>query len=206
MEKTPVSLETHLQKYEVLRNILDNEIEKRSRQREPGVKILRTVRKKVIELQKEAPKIARRKRLMTEAQKRSSGFLKECEITDELRKFMKLSPDEYPSRIDITNAICAYIHIKPDEKRENILRWKHLNKVDRNLQDPINKRIIVPDKKLSSLLKYKQYKKDVRSGKIIKSVKDKTTGKVDERIVIDDSLYYSVVQKLIQSPIIRTRS
>ena len=101
-------------------------------------------------------------------------------------------------RRDVTNAICVYSHLKPDESREHMLRWKHLNPDGaRDLQNPKDRMAIIPDSALDKLLRFNKYKKDVKAGLITKNVKDtktrvSTTVKVEEPI-----LYYWVIQKLL---------
>lgn len=196
-----VTFEEHMQKFDDLLNYVNDEIEKRAREQSSGARPLRKIRKRIIELQKETPKVARRK--YCPKGKKRSGFILECEISDELRTFMKLEEGVNPSRKDITNAICVYIHLDKDEKRDRMLKWKHLNpKGKRDLQDPNNRMAVKPDSTLSKLLDYEKYKKKVQEGKVTRK---KTDPKTKEKIVIveeDPSLYYYVIQKLIQKHIL----
>jgi len=64
-----------------------------------------------------------------------SGFEKPVRISNEMAKFTGWDPSELRSRVDVTNYICNYI-------REN------------DLQNPEDRRQILADKKLSSLLRY----------------------------------------------------
>ena len=70
-----------------------------------------------------------------EASNTKSGFAKPVKISTEMSRFLGTKPSELKSRIDVTKAICEYI------RKEN-------------LQNPGDKRIIVPDTKLTKLLKY----------------------------------------------------
>lgn len=65
----------------------------------------------------------------------NSGFRKPVNVSEHLAKFLKLDPNSQISRLDVTQRICAYI-------KEN------------NLQNPSDKRIILPDKDLGNLLQY----------------------------------------------------
>jgi len=65
----------------------------------------------------------------------NSGLSKPVMISKELAKFMKVSEDSLQSRVSVTNSICSYIK-------------------DNNLQEPTNKRVILCDKVLSTLLNY----------------------------------------------------
>lgn len=201
-----ISLEEHLRNYDELINFLSQEIERKQKEREKGIRTLQSTRKKVVELRSQIPKVIknRRKRKTTNANK-VSGFVMKCKISEELANFMQLPKDELVTRSDITNAICAYIHLSPDEKRENVLRWKHLNpEGKRNLQNPENKTLIIPDQKLRTLLNYDKYVDDVQNGRVTKKVLNKETQLKEEVIIKNPSLRYWVIQKLVQPHILET--
>lgn len=208
-EKKPrkkVTIDTHMEKYTLVLQMLDEEIERKQKAREPGIRTLQRVRGKVEELQGEVLKVAKIKRKNPDS-KKVSGFSLECRITKELAEFMKIPEDSTPTRNDITNAICVYAHFNPAEKKPQVLKWKHLNpEGKRNLQDPKNKMYIIPDAKLRKLLQYDTYVKDVKEGKITRKVLDKETGKRETILVKDPGLSYSVIQKLIQTQIVKTVS
>ena len=65
----------------------------------------------------------------------NSGFLKPVQISSDMAKFTGWDPNELKSRVQVTKYLCNYI-------REN------------NLQNPNDKRQIIPDNKLSKLIKY----------------------------------------------------
>lgn len=207
-EKRPrkkVTLDSHLEKYQLVISLLKDEIERKQKNREPGIRNMQSIKKMVEELEKEVPKVAKIKRKNTNV-KKVSGFSLPCVITEELSSFMQISKDATPTRVDITNAICAYSHIKPNETKEQILKWKHLNPGGlRNLQDPTNKMNIIPDARLKKLLKFDAYVKDVKAGKIFKNETNKETGKKEKVQITEPILNYSVIQKLIQSQIVETR-
>lgn len=201
------TLEGHIEKYDALLKILDEEIERKQKEREKGTRVLRSVRKTVRELRVEAPKIAHAKRRMSTNSKKVSGLELRYNISDELAEFMKIPKGSTPSRNDITNAICVYIHSHPDETRPQMVKWNHLNpKGKRNLQNPESKMTIIPDEKLEELLNYKQYKRDVKAGKVYQITTDRKTGKKEEVKVTDPALKYCVVQKLICKHILGTVS
>lgn len=56
-------------------------------------------------------------------------------VSAHLASFLQLSPESQVSRLDVTQRICAYIK-------------------DNNLQNPADKRIILPDEQLGNLLQY----------------------------------------------------
>jgi len=208
-EKKPrkkVTVESHLEKYQKLLAIVDEEIEKKQKSREPGIRAMQTIRKQIKELEGETSKISNVKRKNNNS-KKVSGFSLKCKITDELADFMKIPKGSTPTRIEITNAICAYAHVKPDEKKEQILKWAHLNPGGkRNLQDPKNKMSIIPDQKLKKLLGYDKYIKEVNDKKVFKNVTNKDTGRKEKVLVTDPILSYSVIQKLIQHQILETNT
>lgn len=201
-----ITIESHLEKYEKLESFLDEQIDELKRRKEKGTRVFTTIRKSVRELHREAPKIANSKRKSSSShQNKVSGFVLQCEITKELANFLNIDPETTLCRKDVTNAICVYAHLKPDEKRVHMLKWEYLNPGGkRNLQDPSNKMSILPDSALSKLLRYNQYKKDVKTGKITKNVKNKTTRMVTKVTVTEPTLYYWVVQRLIREHFVST--
>lgn len=66
----------------------------------------------------------------------NSGLMKPVSISKDLAGFMGVDASSLHSRVSVTNAICTYIK-------------------EKNLQNPKNKREIVPDEKLVKLLNYK---------------------------------------------------
>ncbi len=199
-----ITIESHLAKHETLLAFIDKEIDKRAKERGKGTKIFRSIRKLSRELYGEVPKIAKTKRKYVGGQK-VSGFKLKCEITKELAEFLQLPHNATPLRTEITNAICVYAHINPDEARPHVLKWIHLNpEGKRNLQNPQDKMIIIPDDTLKKLLGYEKYQQDVKASLITRKKTDKKTKEKETVIVEDDALHYWVIQRLIQQQIIRT--
>jgi chromatin remodeling complex protein RSC6 len=66
---------------------------------------------------------------------RNSGFLKPVAISTDMATFTGWSPDKLRSRVEVTTALCNYI-------KEN------------DLQNPADRRQIIPDPKLAKLLSY----------------------------------------------------
>nr|QBK86587.1 MAG: SWIB/MDM2 domain-containing protein [Marseillevirus LCMAC102] len=199
-----ITIESHLAKHETLLAFIDKEIDKRAKERGKGTKIFRSLRKLSRELYREVPKIAKTRRKSVGGQK-VSGFKLKCEITKELADFMQLPHDSTPLRTEITNAICVYAHINPDEDRSHVLKWMHLNSEGkRNLQNPEDKMTIIPDDTLKKLLGYEKYQQDVKDGLITRKKTDKNTNEKEIITVEDDALHYWVIQRLIQHQIIRT--
>ncbi len=194
-----ITIETHLEKYDKLLELLNEHIDHLRKNKEPGSRVFTTIRKAVRELHKEAPKIANsRRKSTTNNQNKVSGFVLQCQLTPELSDFLQIDRDTTLCRRDVTNAICVYSHLKPDESREHMLRWEYLNpKGKRNLQNPKERMAIVPDSSLSKLLRYNKYKKDVKAGLVTKNVKDKKTRVTTTVTVTEPTLYYWVIQKLL---------
>lgn len=198
-QRKPVpTVETHLQKYNELMELLNKEIARKSSESEKGVRTLQTIRMKVKELQTEVPRVAGVKK--KSGGSKYSGLRMDCNIRPEMREFLGLKDDEYVSRQEISNAICVYVRLKPDEKRPQMLRWKHLNpKGERNLQNPDDRMVILPDETLSKILDYSSYQKEVREGKIVREKTVAENGvKVKKEIPVEnDELRYWVLTKLI---------
>lgn len=103
-----------------------------------GVKFLRSLNKRLKTLKTQVSRIKQRssaKAVSTNTNNTNSGFLKPVKISSDMAKFTGWNPDDLKSRVDVTKFLCNYI-------REN------------NLQNPTDKRQIVPDAKLSKLIKY----------------------------------------------------
>ena len=132
-----VSKESVQTEFDSLVESLDQEID---RQRTAGtkggnVRFLRSLRKKMIRLKKDSHKVSNMKRRNpNRAKNNSSGFMKPVKISKDMTKFTGWDSSELKSRVDVTRYICNYV-------KEN------------NLQNPDDRRQIVPDKKLRNLLK-----------------------------------------------------
>jgi len=63
----------------------------------------------------------------------NSGFMKPVKVSEKMRKFLKLEPEELTRRLDITKRLCEYIKTN-------------------DLQDPKDRRNILPDDVLRELL------------------------------------------------------
>jgi chromatin remodeling complex protein RSC6 len=75
-------------------------------------------------------------RNLTEKKERdisNSGFMKPVGVSEPMRAFLELKPEELTRRLDITKRLCEYIKVN-------------------DLQDPRDRRNIVPDKVLRDLL------------------------------------------------------
>lgn len=103
-----------------------------------GVKFLRSLNKKLKSLKAQVARIKQRtssKVVSSSTNGTNSGFLKPVKISSDMAKFTGWDPSELKSRVEVTKYLCNYI-------REN------------NLQNPNDKRQIIPDAKLSKLIKY----------------------------------------------------
>lgn len=103
-----------------------------------GVKFLRSLNKRLKTLKNQTSRIKQRsssKTVSTTSNNTNSGFLKPVRISSDMAKFTGWDPNELKSRVQVTKYLCNYI-------REN------------NLQNPNDKRQIIPDNKLSKLIKY----------------------------------------------------
>ena len=192
----------HIDHYNQLLNLIKFEIDRKSRSKESGVRVLQKARKMVEDMRKELSHVTRSKEARNALSTRkntSSGFTMKYYVSEELANFLQLDAStDTVSRIDATRAICVYAHLKENEKREDILAWSYLNPgCARDLQNPANKKTILPDATLASLLQYNQYKKDVKSGDITQKTKNKQTGVVGQKKVAQNALDYTSIQRLI---------
>lgn len=119
---------------------LSNKIKETCRE---WVSELRTIRSEVIQLEKREKKRLDAKRIKDARAKArgQSGLQIPVEVSNELSKFLGLEKDEKISRVEAVRRIYSYI-------REN------------NLKDPEQRRVILPDKKLKSILNTKLTKLD----------------------------------------------
>ena len=76
----------------------------------------------------------RKQKLLPNGEKPLNGFSKPGNVSDELRKFLGLGSDELIARVDVTKAITKYCN-------------------DNDLTNKSDKRILIPDTKLSKLLR-----------------------------------------------------
>jgi hypothetical protein len=121
-------------------------------------------------------------------------------ISAELAFFLQVPPGTLMKRSDIMTALCVYCYLNPEETRENVLKWKYLNTVSRDLRDksPGTKGFrIIPDEVLNDLLAYDNYIIKVRANEVYKNVTNKETGLKSKELVSDEGLYIWTFSKLI---------
>jgi len=196
VKKTKPTLDSVRDEVNALKEMFEAEIEK------PGsARAWKTAKKRLESIYNKLPKIAKKKARDPNKEKKKTAFDKPKIPSTELATFLKLKKGELISMADCTRAICVYTHLKDDETRDAQLKWKWLNKDGRDLRnketvknadgkDVQIKLAIKPDDKLTKLLKYDQYKKDVKKGKIFVHKGKKQ--------VEDETCYYNVVTRLIR--------
>ena len=91
--------------------------------------------KQLQSLKKPIEKLPKQKKVKRVINSENTGFKKPIKISEELSKFCGWPIGENHSRVDVTRAVCSYIK-------------------EKELQNPENKREILADKHLKSLLKY----------------------------------------------------
>lgn len=106
-----------------------------------GVKTLRAVSKRVKQLVADGLRISKQKQKSNRKSNTTSGFMKQVAVSKEMCKFANWDPAQQRSRVEVTKFICDYIK-------------------DHNLQNPEDRRQIVPDDKLSKLLNFDPKKSD----------------------------------------------
>jgi len=135
-----VSRESVFADFDSLQQNVEDEIEKTRANADKGGKVLgvrylRSLNKAIKQLKKDTIRaMKQRKKNPNRAKNTSSGFMKPVKISNEMSSFTGWEKDELKSRVDVTKYICGYIR-------------------DNDLQNPADRRQIVPDKKLTNLLK-----------------------------------------------------
>jgi chromatin remodeling complex protein RSC6 len=163
-----------------------------------AIQHLRSMLKETEYMQKRITPLIKPKRKQTD--KKNNILMKKVAISPALAKFLQLGKGEQVSRSEVNSAITMYINVKdldavPAEKQKWLKRMNPGGK--RNLQDPENGSIIVPDKALAELLNYAAYQKRVKAGKQVWNRKNKATGEKEDKVEESDRLTYSVVQHLL---------
>ena len=102
-----------------------------------GVKYFKSLGKSLKQLRGDVGKNIKVKRRVNSDSSKSSGFLKPVKVSDEVSAFAGWKKNELHSRVDVTKFICDYVK-------------------SNDLQNPKDRRQILPDKKLRTLLKLKE--------------------------------------------------
>lgn len=124
--------------FDELISSVDSQIEslRESQTKSNGIKFLRSLNKRLKTLKNHASRIKQRNSNVKKSNPNSnSGFLKPVKISADMAKFTGWSTNEPKSRVDVTKYLCNYIK-------------------EHNLQNPEDKRQIIPDAKLAKLIKF----------------------------------------------------
>jgi len=196
------TMQEHVQHYNDIIALLDSEIDRKSRLKETGVRTFQKTRKMLLQMKKELPQVSRSKEAKalcsTRKKNINTGLNLEYSISEEMVEFLGVDSDTTLTRVDVMRAICVYIHRRPEEDREAVKKWFYLNqKGKRNLQDPNDRKYIIPDEKLSKLLNYKKFVQEVKKGKVYKKSKNED-GNIILVKLVDTRLSYMFIQKLIK--------
>lgn len=193
----PMTLEEYDAAFDEVVNSVAAEIASRREAGETGGKFLLSLGKTLKQLHRRSHTLFSKKRRAAnkDGAKHIGGFTRTVQISDELRKFLRLKDGETVCREDVTNAICAYVHINDERPKPSNVRWDFLNpkKADgtrtRNLQNPDQKNSILPDSVLSKLLRVEEYRQRVRDGQVVSKKKGVA--------VTDTNIYYYTLQALL---------
>ena len=98
-----------------------------------SIKTLRVVNKSLKKINQMISKLLKNKKI-DKTSNNNNGFMKLNNISNELSKFMNIYENEMKSRVDVTKYICSYIK-------------------NNNLQNPEDRREILPDLNLQKLFK-----------------------------------------------------
>ena len=142
-EKELVNKKNILQEFDNIITMLNIEIQnnrENSSKTTNNVKFLRLLNKNIKSLQAQCVRVMKQKNTIVR-ENNNSGFQKPVKISNELAKFAGWSENELRSRVDVTNYICDYI-------------------ATNKLQNPEDKRQILPDSKLQKLLGFNPEKAD----------------------------------------------
>ena len=132
----PSVLDVVNKQFDELLSTISAEIESiKTEKKNVGVKYLKSLNKQVVALRKSTMKLSKQKKKTVRKSNNVSGFLKPVTISKEIAEFTGWSVKDKHSRVEVTKYICNYI-------KEN------------ELQDPSDRRKIMPDEKLQNLLGY----------------------------------------------------
>ncbi len=135
VEKPPI-LDVVNKQFDDILSTISAEIESvKTDKKSVGVKYLKSLNKQVVTLRKSIMKLSKQKKKIVRKSNNASGFLKPVTISKEIAEFTGWSVKDKHSRVEVTKYICNYI-------KEN------------DLQDPSDRRKIMPDEKLQNLLRY----------------------------------------------------
>lgn len=123
--------------FDLIQKRVEDEIEKlrQSNEKVKGVKFLRSVNKAIKVLRSDSLRVLKIKPRTNRSRSTTSGFMKPVGITNEMAGFTGWDVAKLYSRVDVTKFICAYIR-------------------DNKLQNAEDRRQIICDDKLRTLLKY----------------------------------------------------
>jgi len=99
------------------------------------LKTLRSLSSDIKRLRTDSLRLTRKGKRNTNRASTNSGFQKPVSVSKGMSKFAGWDPKELHSRVDVTKVICNYVK-------------------EHNLQNPSDRRQIIPDSKLSKLLAY----------------------------------------------------
>ena len=134
--RTLPTRESVMAEFSELSNLLEQQVTqlRDTTDKTNNVRFLRSVNKRVRNLQSSVARVLRHKQ-PSSRKNNNSGFLKPVKISSDMAKFTGLDPSELHSRVDVTKFLCNYIK-------------------DHNLQNPDDKRKINADPSLAKLLGY----------------------------------------------------
>ena len=130
---------------EQLKTHVDEEIQRlrTSEQKNKGVKFLKVVNKSLKTLLADLNRVLKTKTKATRSKNTSSGFMKPVKISSEMSLFTKWDPSQLYSRVDVTKFLCNYIKVNqlqnPEDRRQILCddSLSSLLKVDKSSQNPL---------------------------------------------------------------------
>ncbi len=113
-----------------------------------ALRFVRSMARQVKTLRSDVNRVAKVKTRSAAARPANSGFMKPVAVSKDLAKFTGWDASQLRSRVDVTKYICQYVK-------------------DNNLQDPSDRRNIIPDAKLAKLLDYDAKKEKDANGNVV---------------------------------------
>jgi len=148
MPRVKVTPEDHVQHYNDLIAFIQTAIDDKCKKKEPGVKVIRKILKQVTSLRKELPSISRAKAFKN---RKSSISDTQYVLSNGLCDFFQVDRGTIMSRSQVLKGIAAYAKYKPKNPE-----WEYINPDGRDLQNPTDRKTILPDVQLAKLFGVKK--------------------------------------------------
>lgn len=143
-QRRVVNKETILSSFDTMLSDIESQVQLLREGEAKGqstVRYMKGLQRQLKQLRGDVGKNIKVKRQMSEGASKTSGFLKPVNVSKEVSEFAGWKQGELHSRVDVTKFICDYVK-------------------SNDLQNPSDRRQILPDKRLRTLLKLGEKEKD----------------------------------------------